>query len=301
MTLASKFGIDPPREPQPSPFVTDYRRVGIEIEQEYEKERVFERVMNSDARKKEISKYWDVKGDGSLRQFGAEFVSKILYPSDVKEALTNVMPLVAEGRFSWRAGIHVHVDVSDLDEEQIKSLGSIYSIIEPLIFRWEGHSRDVSRFAVPWYNCTEAVHSMYSSINGKSMEVRRAFEKFGKYSALNLTPITKFGTVEFRHMEVTDNVEKIMNYIEICLCIVEAAKNKIDAPQELSMHGAENFLRTVFGGRLNFLHESMDTPDILWEGVDTANAITIANVNAVSPHSPNCLGEKYVELVDKLI
>lgn len=275
MTLASKFGKFPQHLPKKSPYCTDTRSVGIEIEQEYGSNSIFRSITPVT----DDSPYWQHKHDGSLREIGVEFVSGILFPGDVDAALEEVMPLVSKGTFSWRTAIHVHIDVRDLSEEQLTKVCELYSVIEPLIFEWEGNNRNESRFCVPWYACPAAVKKMLSVVNNNNNDVyvvQNAFEKFGKYSALNLTSIPRFGTLEFRHMQTTDNIDKIRKYINLCLRIVEAGSNLIDAGYELSRAGAENFIREVFNGDINFLEGGQIHFDSAWRGIDVVNSIKLS-------------------------
>lgn len=273
MSLASKFGIKPELLPTPSVYCTDNRRVGIEIEQEYRTEQQYRKCQEVMS-----DKYWTVKGDGSLRHFGVEFCSNILYPGDVDAALDQVFDYLQAGTFSWRTGIHVHIDVSDLDEAQIRSVCELYAVVEPVLFEWEGNERDQSRFCVPWYTCPAAVRAMLSQLDGDEFAVREAFERFGKYSALNLTSIPRFGTIEFRHMQTVNDKEKLRKYVNICLAIVEAGKEKINAGQMLSMNGAENFIRATFDKSLSFLDGTPVDFDRAWQSIDVINNIKMSTI-----------------------
>ena len=271
MSVAGKFGIKPELLPKKSEYYTDNRRVGIEIEQEYTQERTYSQAMGL-----RNSTYWRTKPDGSLRYFGVEFCSNILYPGNVDDALKEVYDSLNRGTFSWRTGIHVHIDVSDLDEEQLRSVCELYSVLEPLIFQWEGNERETSRFCVPWYTCPAAVRTMLGRIGGKSYEVQDAFDRFGKYSALNLTSIPRFGTIEFRHLQTTNDMDKLRKYVNLCLAIVEVGSSGIDPGNELSIQGAENFVRSIFKGKLSFLEDAVLEFDRAWQSIDVINNIKMS-------------------------
>ena len=290
MSFSSKFGVETPSIPQKSEFVNDYRCVGIEIEQEFD---------NNQPDLTLRSEYWQTKRDHSLRNVGIEYVTKILAPSDVPKAIEQVLPYISRGLDSWRAGIHVHIDARDLSEQELWRLGMLYAILEPLIFMWEGNGRDHSRFCVPWYNASKGVASVMAGIMSDSpRKAGDMLHKYGKYSALNLLPITSFGSVEFRHMQTTTDPARIMKYVMLCHCIVEASKRDINPLLELSTLGAEQFVSDILFGKCDFLKEVNDYEGLLWQGTDTSNLIEVYK-DRQAPSRPK--GDmRYIEMISNL-
>lgn len=285
-TIASKFGINPVSFPKESTFIVDDRRLGIEIEQEYT-DGEDARFAQNTVRLGAASPYWRCENDGSLRNIGLEFVSTILWPHHVDAALQGILPAVRQGTCSWRAGIHVHVDASDLDEVQLRYMAKVYAMLEPVIFAWEGTSRDQSRFCVPWYTCTTGVRSMFEAVSRNAQVINDAFQRFGKYTALNMIPLCNLGTVEFRHMQTVADIGKIKDYINLCLGIVNAGRNKIDAPKLLSSSGTRYFIREIFGTHADFLMNMTELETLLWRGMDTANAIALSELKPRHGPQPN--------------
>lgn len=296
MTFSSKFGLSAPSVPKKSRFITDNRCVGIEIEQEYGRTDYAKLVEALNNRK--IDSRWQVKHDGSLRGNGVEFVSSILYPGNVEDTIESVMSWVSKGTNSWRCAIHVHVDARDLTEDQLFTIGELYALMEPLIFKWEGNERHMSRFCIPWYNSIDAIQDVYAGIRKDKRTALRNLERFGKYSALNLMPITSFGSIEFRHMQTTDDVVKLLQYVELCLSIVEVGASGVNPMLELSSKGPREFVQEMFDGRLNFLITDPEDYTLLWEGIDTANAVNVAEATfSKVPTSRTAIGLDYIDMI----
>lgn len=296
MAICNKFGLTAPALPKESNFVTDSRCVGIEIEQEYGSSG-YNKLLKS-YEKGYIDSRWNLKRDGSLRGNGIEFVSTVMYPGDVEDSIDSVMDLVSEGTSSWRCAIHVHVDARDLTESQLFTIGELYALMEPLIFKWEGNQRHTSRFCIPWFNSVDAIQEVYSVINKDRRSIQRNLERFGKYSALNLMPIMSFGSIEFRHMQTVPNKQKLMQYVDLCLSIVEVGASGINPLLELSSRGTDEFISYMFDGRLDFLIQSPADCDLLWDGIDTANAVNVAEASiSTIPKSPAAIGLGYIDMI----
>ena len=274
-TVSSKFGLSAPTLPGKSSFVSDTICVGIELEQEYESERHF---IAADGTGSPYAKsLWRVDRDDSLRGHGIEYASVVLYPAQIEPALDEVWSIVEQGNNSWRAGIHVHVDVRSLDDAQFRSMCKLYAIMEPLIFAWEGTGRDQSRFCIPWYSCTDGVAAAFDAVSQDRRTIERTFRSFGKYAALNLMPIMNYGSVEFRHMSMMPDRQRLLNYVRICMGIVEAGSRNVNASREMSGLGPREFISSIFQGHCDFLLQVPDYEMLLWRGMDTANALGIQN------------------------
>lgn len=276
-TIAQAFGFDTP----PKYEVTDKIRfhtigVGIEIEAEG-----FDELCIEDFNETESSRWWHTKPDGSLRNEGVEFCSVVMFGKTVVDALEAVRPSLSRCDINWRAGIHVHVDVRELSVNELGRVCSLYGMLERLIFAWEGNNRQDSNFCVPWYICNDAAAALGEIINasGKAQGAVnsyqfRALNRLGKYSALNVVPVTTQGSIEFRMMQTTDDLDKILDFVNICTTIVGVCKQVEDSPLNLlSTMGPESFLRDFL--QLPDFIEIPGYESMLWQGVDVGNIIPI--------------------------
>lgn len=168
--------------------------------------------------------YWNVKHDGSLRNNGLEFTSIPLRGYQVPYALEYLQKKLHENNkpdFSNRCSVHVHLNVRDMTWDQIKCLVILYALFERHFFYIAGTRREESIFCVPLYK-TEQLANI--------TELEHMLPGWQKYNALNLGTLLgnhdmpKYGTVEFRHLYGTDNIDIIINWINNIMCLREAAK-----------------------------------------------------------------------------
>lgn len=188
-----------------------------------------------------------------------------------------------EVRANDSCGFHVHVDVRDFKDPDLDNLLLLWSKVEPTLGRIIDKSRLGNNFCRPWnfspsleetkktlaypingyreryVNCTWERYQQVMGDLSKEVFLKRKkmFEENqllsifrelhytgqDRYRSLNLTAITKYGTVENRMHEGTSDPEEIKNWTVLTAAIVDFAKefprSKID---ELS-NGPETILR----------------------------------------------------------
>lgn len=166
---------------------------------------------------------WAVAGmsvttDGSLRHNGLEFITSPMTYSNMMHVLTNFfgnakMPpdgaqlgLAEELRnYSERCSVHVHTNVGNLTFDQLASLCILYQVFESCLFNFVGNDRQKNIFTVPWSE-TQLSYRTVERLAGGSTDTIRGWQK---YTALNLLPIGDKGSIEWRHLNGTSDVEKI--------------------------------------------------------------------------------------------
>jgi hypothetical protein len=137
--------------------------------------------------------------DHSLRGSAKEFKT---LPSTYEETLglfTQLYKSISVGKdaFNERTSTHVHVNVRELTDVQVRELVLTYALLEPLFFHFVGETRKNSIFCVP-------LNYTYLPSHYKRNLVEM-LSKWHKYTAFNLAPISSFGTVEFRHLFGTND------------------------------------------------------------------------------------------------
>jgi hypothetical protein len=171
---------------------------------------------------------WQLVGDGSLRD-GKEFVSWPLLPKEIVSVVSSLFYGLSiftknNPNCSWRTSIHVHMDVQPLTLEQFGNLILLYLPFEQSLFNFSGKHRQESIFCVP-ITTTE----MFTTINEilsaflTPAKFERSILEWSKYSALNIGRLADYGTVEFRHMEGTTDIERVLNWIKILLSLYRTA------------------------------------------------------------------------------
>ena len=182
---------------------------------------------------------WVVKYDASVSD-GGELVSPPLDFDDpeqraqVNKAIAAVRSTGA--RTSSKAGIHIHVDCSDLTAEQVASVARCFTKFEDIIYRLASSGwRNMRPEA--WNYCRPLDEAQVAAIARAKTDValRRAYLQRhdvgsvshsdpARYRGINLQSYFYRGTVEFRVFNSSLNADRIQAYIAICVALVEDAR-----------------------------------------------------------------------------
>lgn len=185
-----------------------------------------------------------IEEDHSLRNNGREFKTKpVTFDESIRlfNLLHDNLELGSEP-YTFRTSIHVHVNCCYLEDTQVRQLLLLYAMFEPLFFSFVERStwkRDTSIFCVP-LNYT-SIPMWYKA------DLPLIHAKWMKYTAFNLLPLSHFGTVEFRHLGGTGDVEVYRNWLKIIqqlwtfvyknpeFSVINELKNKYSSPEILNM------------------------------------------------------------------
>jgi hypothetical protein len=168
------------------------------------------------------SPYWTVKEDGSLRNHGREFVTPPIRAWRVEHALYKLFnnELNSDIDFSERTSIHVHMNIRTLTIKQLEALVLTYIVFEKVLFNYVGEDRYNNIFCVPIVE-TDIGYSFRDLISQSNPNTA-----WQKYTALNLLPIMQLGTIEFRHLGGTSDIETLMTWINMLLSLKKFALQK---------------------------------------------------------------------------
>ena len=149
--------------------------------------------------------------DGSLRNNGAEFVSKVFTRPILVEhfkALQEELSFVdRDNAFSSRTSTHVHVNVRSLEEEQAKNMLLLYSLYEDFFFMLVDSTRRGNIHCVP---LTETYLP-----NRYMLPLMDLAHSWHKYTALNVVPMFKLGSFEFRHLQGTGDAVLLNEWLTV--------------------------------------------------------------------------------------
>lgn len=137
--------------------------------------------------------------DGSLRNNGFEFVS---IPMTLPSAISSFKQLhttLVKGpeAFTQRTSIHVHANCSNLQPQEVRNIVLMYALYEEAFFAMVDPVRRDNIHCVP---LTETYLPGIYRLN-----LNRLIDRWHKYTALNIKPLAKYGTLEFRHMHGNDD------------------------------------------------------------------------------------------------
>lgn len=222
--------------------------LGVEVEVEKWKEYDLSHI---------YSGYWTAKKDDSLRNNGMEMV--FAEPLSGADAVSAVEWLCEQAvKHKWAVskltGLHVHVDIRNLELDQFRNFCAVYALTEPLIYYWVGRGRFENMFCLPWYMAEMDLKNISKVAKEGEVDPARArafLESLSKYSGCNLNAVHKFGTAEFRMLETTFDAQRIITWINILLSLKKYAMIPHITPQvmceAIRHHGAWAFGQAVFG------------------------------------------------------
>lgn len=174
-------------------------------------------------------KLWDTVHDGSIVN-GVEFVSKPVWGTAIKDALDEMRVLFKEHDpyLSFRTSVHVHVNALDMTPEQLEHFVILYLMYELPLFRLHEHwGRYDNIFCVPARKSIK-VQDGYAQLlqDLTANRVRPDYVGY-KYSAFNPNALARFGTMEFRHMGGTADMDEVDKWINILLQLKLAADERV--------------------------------------------------------------------------
>lgn len=180
---------------------------------------------------------WETVRDGSLRD-GKEYV--LVDPSGavgVKGYLANVKEAFEANRtqpdYTFRTSTHCHVNVSNLTLEQTKTIVLLYYMFERQYTEFCAKHRVGNRFCLRLRDAEIIVSQLREFI----LDNRLPNNDSGKYCALNIVPLGRQGTLEFRTLEGTDDWERIHLWVRAMIRLRKIGKDlgSIDALYKASI------------------------------------------------------------------
>lgn len=247
------------------------------------------------------SKYWTTVNDGSLRgqylEECAEYVSKLQLDTNGKRtalkrthhkvhpALRSLFRLhLKDAVFnkSPRTSTHVHINVLDLTRKELFNFIYLLTLLEDSLIKLSGKSRQGNRFCLSSKDAVGYFKGVSYLFDVPVRRLRLSEEDF-KYSTINLATIGKYGTVEIRCMEGTNDAVRLTRWINLLLSIRDLSKQYVNAYQ--IMEDLDKFKESKIQSLIK------DFPELL--GTDIEN-------NILYSISYNCeFPEYYKEIPEK--
>lgn len=187
------------------------RRVGLELETEG---KCPDELPSAD--------YWEYHSEGSLRGRHTEFVlSRPMRDPEVSSALSELSTLIRRGvQLSERTSLHVHVDVTDLNRQQIYSVCLAYILFERPLYEISG-GRNYSKYCIPVYMSHFLQRAVATLATGENIVTTDY-----RYGGLNLNSISKFNSLEFRMHAGSLDTRDISSWTKILHDLVENTKDR---------------------------------------------------------------------------
>jgi hypothetical protein len=201
----------------------------------------------------EVEPVWRREVDQSLRGESGEFVlnkpikiEHIDGAFDVLKKAFKKSGLVI--RPTYRAGIHVHVNVQHLTPLQLINFICAYFLLEEVFLGYCDKSRRGNHFCL---RMSDASYSLDSLVNMIVKEDLRSLNTEDlRYASLNVTSLFKYGSIEFRALESTLDYDKIKVWASVLIHLRDYAASLSDPTQllgDISSKGFEQFLPVMLG------------------------------------------------------
>ena len=168
--------------------------------------------------------YWKYHEDGSLKVAGAEYVTIPVSGQNIDYAIYE-MATLSKGydnfSYSVRTSTHVHVNVSFMNWDELGSFVFLSAYLEPLLYTLCEPDRAGNPYCYP--------------IGSISPTEAFAITEEMKYCGINLAPIRKQMTVEFRQLHGTKDWRLLRRWVQILCKIYYFAKTTPSKEVQLSL------------------------------------------------------------------
>lgn len=204
---------------------------------------------------------WNTVADGSLRgPFPTESCEWVLARPLVKDAAIKALHSLAEANkeatlnFSFRTSVHVHVNVQQLTFPEYMAMIYTYLLVEEPMMRFCGEQRIGNRFCLRIQDAEGFLDHLEDMAMRGPGAIARIQEDAVRYASINIAATRKYGSLEFRGMRGTLDVNVLSTWIEAINRIREFAL-KMGSPTAVHdlfvKSRVEDFAKEVFGDLAN--------------------------------------------------
>jgi len=215
---------------------------------------------------------WREEGDGSLRMNGVEYVLKTpKSPELAKKAVSSLggfidsyTKVIDEGR----AGVHIHVNVSDLTVREMVNLVALWHCVEPTVVNWCGEHRKGNLFCLRLKDAEYIVDRLTLALEGEDLRHLNTDEI--RYAAVNLKSVVQYGSLEFRCMRSDGSWEDINLLIDLLMRLKGLARqvdNPVQVVADSSASGYRVFLEEVLGEFSGMFERTPDFEQEVYEAI----------------------------------
>ena len=201
---------------------------------------------------------WRTEHDGSLRgtypETCAEFILKKPIPIDaVRGAMAEFHSALpkAKFQFSFRTSCHVHVNIQQLEYNELLAFMYTYLLIEEPLMQFCGQTRIGNRFCLRLADAEGMMDMLYQLFSNPGERLRGSVPRdLYRYAAMNVDAIFKYGSLEFRGMRGTADTDTIVTWTQALVNLRDFSQ-KLNNPTEVfelfAYLGPEKFFEKAIG------------------------------------------------------
>ncbi|QHJ80962.1 MAG: hypothetical protein [Caudoviricetes sp.] len=196
---------------------------------------------------------WKSEADNSLRGESFEYVlRKPIRFGEEDKALAEIKEHWegngAKIKDSPNAGVHVHINCSDLTVTQLFNYISLYLVVEELLIAKCGDDRVGNLFCLRASDADYLIEMLAESV--RSQDLRMLHTDDLRYASVNVKALGDYGSLEFRAWRADGDLEAIAWWCRL-LQYLKGLARKIDNPSQIvgdvSALGSYGFYSHVLG------------------------------------------------------
>ena len=196
---------------------------------------------------------WKKEADNSLRGESAEFVLREPLPLNQLDTAFSALQTTfaacgTRPRPTYRAGIHVHVNVQDLTPTQLVTFICSYFMLEEVLLRFCDKSRLGNHFCLRMSDASFLLDKLVEFIEQEDLQTLNNDDL--RYASLNVTSLFKYGSIEFRALESTLDFARIKTWAGVLVHLRDYAKtlnSPVDLLGQASAMGFEQYAPIILG------------------------------------------------------
>ena len=212
---------------------------------------------------------WRVEYDGSLKTAEAfEYVMPT--PRSIEEVKESLQELEeafedSESEFyeSVRAGVHVHMNAQRFTVKELFTFIIGYYLLEDMLLRWCGDHRNGNLFALGTSHAEGVLFNLLDCVQERNL--KHLNTENIRYASLNLYSLFKYGSIEFRSMRSTPDLELIYQWVKIVDDLKNGMKswnNPSEVILSMSGEGEDVFLRRALPETHHLFEEMFSSQEI---------------------------------------
>ncbi len=222
---------------------------------------------------------WREDHDPSLRGENVEYVlPKPLSLVNVGKAIDNLWGSFGNNQSmvneSYRAGVHVHLNVQDMTSTELYTLMTLYFVMEGPLTRFCGEEREGNHFCMRSSDAEYLTYMIANAAEKDDLGMLRTDQL--RYSSLNVTSLFKYGSLEFRAMRSSPDKNVIKTWCSLIASLKEASyqfPNPVEVLNNISHGGEMYFAERVFGKDAKHLLGQYDLNESIRGGLINAQDI----------------------------
>lgn len=187
-----------------------------------------------------IGRYVQLKDDGSVRDFPSNYQTNelvICAPiSIIRDVVTKAMNVINSGgaKVNKTCGLHVHLDMRGYDYP--RAFSNLVSA-QKILYQMVPASRRDNTY------CKPTTSKVFSRVQHGS-----------RYVGINPTSYRKHGTIEVRLHSGTTDIIKILNFVDILMCVAFNEKKTVRAATTVrgfaKQHGLSSYIESYIESRI---------------------------------------------------